>query len=355
MKLTIGQLEEGTKVTIADDSPNEHIAIWGISGSGKSTRISEIMTDAISKGNTVVAFDLNGKDFRNMGDKLNRISAVEDGVNMSFLDNSSVEGGRETYANFISYLTDTFSSAYSMGVRQQGALRVAIEYAIQNRNKFQTEMEAIACGLSEQNSDVAGGVYNKMWGMLEGGVFRPSMKQVQDGKINVISLEHINPSTQKAVTEIILSYIWKDIKTAKDGNKKITLVIDEFQNLMFRKDAALLEMLRESRKYGVNLVLATQTAAGFSKQVMGAVNQTAIQLYFRTSAMDMKVIAEMIELQNSNLWLLKLKQLQVGQSIATGNLSVAGRQIHKPLIICSAYDRAAKNNTMVQLRITGTD
>lgn len=58
MSIKIGEIERGVSVRISVNSPNEHIAIFGISGTGKSTRINEIITDIQSSEGTVIVFDL---------------------------------------------------------------------------------------------------------------------------------------------------------------------------------------------------------------------------------------------------------------------------------------------------------
>lgn len=56
------------------------------------------------------------------------------------------------------------------------------------------------------------------------------------------------------------------------------LIIDEFQNYI-RKGSVLLEMMRESRKYGVSIVLATQTLEGIDSKANSAVKQAAVQMF----------------------------------------------------------------------------
>ena len=70
----IGAITGGKAVRIARDSPNQHMVISGISGSGKSTRIEEIEWDIIQNKGTVIALDLNGIH-GGSGVKYNHISA----------------------------------------------------------------------------------------------------------------------------------------------------------------------------------------------------------------------------------------------------------------------------------------
>lgn len=181
MSIKVGIMGMNNPVKISSNSPNEHIAIWGISGAGKSVRIKEIVQDVQQEGRTVIAFDLAGQDFQNL-EPVNRIYANTDGIALKMFDTGMVESGKESYVNFLSYLVDTFSQVYKLGVRQQGVLRTAIEYAIQNCSRYETEMDAIAAGLEEQESDIAKGVHNKLWQILHGGILRKSSKRFHSGK-----------------------------------------------------------------------------------------------------------------------------------------------------------------------------
>lgn len=145
-RLKIGELKDGMAVRISQKSPNEHLLLVGTSGSGKSTRIKEIIQDSIRQGETVIAIDLNGCDFTESIQNVNLISAKEDGLNFSFLDMKFVENGKEMQTNFISGVVEAFSAIANLGVRQMGALRTAVIYAIEKKDEYKEEMQAISEG-----------------------------------------------------------------------------------------------------------------------------------------------------------------------------------------------------------------
>lgn len=355
MSIKIGVTEGKIPVRISPNSPNEHIAIFGLSGTGKSTKIEEIMQEIKASGSTVVAFDLSGQDFLNLT-SVNRIYANRDGVDLKIFDLRMVENGRESYVNFLSYLVDTFTHVYKLGIRQQGVLRTALEYGIKYCSRYETEMDAIAAGLDGQNSDSATGVHNKLWQLLHGGILRKSSKEFHLGEINVLDFSGINPTAQKELAEFILSFMWKKLRTESCRAGKLCLVIDECQHYLMKSNSVLLEMLRESRKYGVNIILSTQSTSGFTPTVMAAVNQTAVQLFFRPSVSDMKKIADMIAPQGVGRWLLKLKKLNVGECVATGNLFANGKELEPPFVIHSsynAYNQSGKPDEIKQLANIG--
>lgn len=337
MHLKIGQLNNGTAVYISNHSPNDHMALTGISGSGKTTCIKHIVKNNSSSERTTIIFDLDGRTFDIDDKEINYINAVEDGIALNLLDSSIVNADNDSYVNYVSYITDILSSVTLFGPRQQGCLREAIEYALKNREKYSSEMEAIIAGLELQVSNTAQSVYNKLWALLNCGIFRPSKKCIISGRINVISFEGVAPSTQRVLMEIVLGMLWKSIRFENRKTGKLNLVIDEFQNISLKKNSVIMEMLRESRKYGVSIILATQSITPFSKEILTHIHQTAIQLYFKPSTADIKKVANMIDSTNPEHWMLVLRNMHVGEAVATGNISINGHEFYKPVLIQSGY------------------
>ena len=102
-------------------------------------------------------------------------------------------------------------------------------------------------------------------------------------------------------------------------------------------------MLREARKYGANLVLATQSVAGYEKDILAAIDQTAVHLFFRQGLTDMKKIASLIDVNKKGLWETKLKALQLSRVYCCRVFfSMNGKTIENPIIISSVLTEAAK-------------
>lgn len=339
--MKVGILENGMPVYVSKNSPNRHVAVLGISGSGKSTRIRTIMNDITKTGGTVLAIDLAGKDYGAYG--FNVISAKDDGINLQILE----EGGKSIDKEGEAFIVSIFTQIFGLGPQQQAALRIAIEFAKRKRGDFDTEMEAIGAGLKRQSTGSAKSAYGRMWGILESGYLHSSKRAFVTGKINSLSFNDINPQTQKALAEIVLAMIWQKVRMGQFIEGPLCIVVDEFQNFSLGKNAILLEMLRESRKYGICMILATQSTENLSRNVLAAINQTSVQLYFRPSLAEVKKIANLIDSQNVGKISLLLKHLQVGQSLAIGNLSIKGREIDSAILIRSDL---RTNDTFLQIR-----
>ena len=222
-------------------------------------------------------------------------------------------------------------------------MRTAILWAIKNKDKFTSDFSAIEAGLEEIGTEKALGVRDKIWPLLKCKVFRKSEKEIQLNNVNVISFEGFEADLKKVIVEIFLRNLWKKAREARAN--KITVVIDEFQNLMLGKNSSIEQMLREARKYGVDMVLATQTLATFSKETLVALNQAAERLYFRPAVSEAKIIAQKNDGTNVERMILQLKHLKIGESIAIGDLEIEGRHIGRPIIVKTDYKTDYKTET----------
>lgn len=258
-------------------------------------------------------------------------------MDVKFLDTSLVEKGKETKMNLIQYVMETICPRQLKGALQLAAVRKAIDYAIQNQEAFSCEMEAIAYGLKEQKEQAALGAYNHLCPILEGNIFRKSAKKICSGMINIISLQGLNPKTQKQVVEILLSVMWRKMRLSTYIRNEVTLVLDEFQNLDLQQGSALFEMLTEARKYSTRLILATQTLSIFRGKELAVINQAATKLFFQQSATDIRRISEMIEPGYAEKWVKKLSQLKIGEAIAVGSIEMNGKLLNQPIVTHSAY------------------
>ena len=338
----VGKITGGVDVLIGNGSPNEHVVISGMSGAGKSVRIADIERHILEQNGTIIALDINGTHADIGGPSCLHISAQKDGLDFRFLDTSFVKIGQETRSNLVQYAVETLCPRQLRGACQLAAVYKAMDFAIENAKDFDCEMDAIANGLKEQDDAAAVGAYNHLRPILEGQIFRKSRKHIERGKLNVFSLQGLNPKTQKRVSEIVLSAIWRRLRIEGMCGAKFTLVLDEFQNLDLHKDTAFFQMLTESRKYGVNMILATQTLATFSKKELAIIDQAAVKLYFKPSTSDVKTIAALVDTKHYDRWVSKLLKLQIGQAITVGDFEVKGRRIIQPILTYSEFFEANK-------------
>ncbi len=340
MQQYLGQITAGICQS-SSYAANGHIGEIGISGSGKSSRGQRIELEASKNGATVIVIENNDSHAGTMIyppireeylSRVNRIDAQMDGLNIMFLKSMQKrDKNMEDFLNLVNSATYALSAGQKMGIRQIGRLREAVIFAAKNRQVFHNEMVAIKEGLCQQNDAVSQEVYYKLWTVLNSGIFRPSKKGIKAGAINIISFSGMDKLTQATLTEITLSYLWRVFQYRENQNN-IILSIDEFQNIPFSEGSVLRDMLREGRKFGINLLLITQTLDSFSKDTLAVLNQIATWLYFQCSLNEARRIARMIAPMEAERWREILLSLQIGEAVTIGNLCIGTREIKHPII-----------------------
>ncbi len=260
----------------------------------------------------------------------NFIHVVRDGLGNGLLDPLNE---KENFVNLINSAVYALSANLNMGNRQIGVLRQAIIAAVEHRYAFSSEAEAIASALLSRDDAIGEVVYNKLWTVLNCGALRPDTKEIQYGKINILDLSGLDLLTQSVLSEVLLAMIWRRVQTEDRPRENITLVFDECQNLSWKKDAMIRRFLCEGRKFGLQLILATQTTEVFSKDVVALLEQAATRLCFRPFQSESQKIAKKLAQYGLANWQKILENLGVGQSIAVGDFDVRGQIIRQPLLL----------------------
>lgn len=336
-------------VNISQNAPNKSILITGISGSGKSWRVADIEYNIVKKNGTVIAIDYDGTHPNVPEEFINRISAQDDGIAIRILDCMILKEAPEELARYVSTLAEVLLSGMQTGPRQIGALREAILFALKNRAFFLNDFEAIEEGLNIVGTNIALSVKERLWPLFRSNLFRKSSRILCEGKLNIISLAGIDSELKKVVIEIFLKALWNQTRLNKT-KKRLSIIIDEFQNISLGKRSTVLEILREGRKYDLNVILATQTMASVPKQAIPIINQAAVHLYFQPAHGEIKKLAKRIDDDCEEKIVYMLKKLKLGESLVTGTLEIGGKIISSPIIIKTDF-KSYQNKNVTNLVI----
>lgn len=136
-----------------------------------------------------------------------------------------------------------------------------------------------------------------------------------------------------------MAYIWRLAATNYFKRNELFLFVDEFQNLPSGSRSSLAQMLSEGRKFGINLVLATQQLPRSNATVVQQrLMQSGLILYFRPSTDQIRAAAKLIDPEKAQAWMKVLQGLGKGEFVASGALEISGHQVKYPLRV-SAYER----------------
>lgn len=331
---------------VSGTSNNSSVIVTGQSGSGKSCRLNQIELREALAGNTVIVIDYSKNHLEKdifheiKSDYVNRctrINAVNDGLGIEILSplcNSRGEG--ESYVNLVNSNVRAFSSSQQMGVCQQAILREALDAGIRLKKckPDLSEEVILRSAFADHKEDAKWqNVYQKLWTVLNCNALRPSLKRLEACSVNIIDLSALDMLSAMVLAEVILSYFWRVAycESFPKNFGKIIIVLDEFQNCSIKKNSTLRIMLRESRKFGLSLILATQSLGIFSPEELSMLHQTATHLYFRPIDSDITKCAKKIAPLKTDVWREKLARLSRGECIAVGTLEVNGHVIAHPL------------------------
>ena len=342
MNMFIGE-RKGREINISDTAENRHILELGLCGAGKSVRMAGIELERVRVGETVIAIDTNGQHSPVPPQYTNKIDVYSDGIKLNFFSehadmNRMVE---------ISYIADMITRGQKLGTKQMSVLRQAIDSAMKFRSEYSSDIAAIADMLKRQEDAVADSVYSRLWEILEGDFFRNNAKSFQEKMINILSFKGINPSTQRILIEIFMGSLWRKLRVGDAPvNGNITLSVDELQNLSMSKKSVLFELLTEARKYGLNLILATQSISVFNRMQISTLNQCSTKLLFKPADNDLGGLLKMMNVNNKKVWTGVFKTLKKGQAVAVGSLECNGKELTDPVITSMSLERLTERRAL---------
>jgi len=125
---------------------------------------------------------------------------------------------------------------------------------------------------------------------------------------------------QIAATSFLLRRVYRDMFSwPQDGTLKLVIVLDEAHRVA--KDVTLPKLMKEGRKYGLVVVVASQGLADFHPEVLG---NAGMKVVFRTNHPESRSVARYLRGRAGQDLAVEVEKLGVGQAyVATGDNPVA--------------------------------
>ena len=146
----------------------------------------------------------------------------------------------------------------------------------------------------------------------------------QNSRCHIIQLAGFMKDTARLITEFsLIDLYWYYRATGNKDDAKV-IVLDEIQNLDHRLDSPLGQFLTEGRKFGISLVLATQTLSNLNKDERDRLFQASHKLFFKPADTEIKSFASILadatgEKQDD--WVTRLSSLKRGECYSLGSAS----------------------------------
>ena len=140
-------------------------------------------------------------------------------------------------------------------------------------------------------------------------------------RCHVLQLAGFVRDDARLITEfslIDLYWFYRGVGTQRNPR---VVVLDEVQNLDHRDESPLAQLLREGRKFGFSLILATQIMSNLDKDEKDRLFLAGHKLFFRPADTELKNYAEIAAVSaggKAEAWQRKLADLEKGECYSLG-------------------------------------
>ncbi|MCE7637059.1 DNA phosphorothioation-dependent restriction protein DptH [Vibrio fluvialis] len=287
------------------DLANRHLIIFGSSGQGKTYCIqgllmsladAQIRSLVIDYTNGFLPNHLETEFIERVNPKSNILCNEPFGMS-PFRAQKQDFGGifiEEKPHMVAGRVASVFNKVYStIGERQIAVLNEVIEsgvqrygsaYSLQNMlddlNEEETAGPALASKLAPLvKSNLFSSNSDKSWS---------EVFESQEHSSTIMQLASLNHDISMLCTEFLLWDLYSYACSYGSKEKPLPIVLDEVQNLDHRLESPLGKMLTEGRKFGVSLILATQTLSMLRKDEQDRLFQASHKLFFAPAKTETK-------------------------------------------------------------------
>ncbi len=327
------------------DLPNRHILVFGASGTGKTYTIQALLCELGKSGqNSLIVDYTNGFTPNQLEsivvEKLNPKQHVVRKEPLpinpfrrqcDFIDDFKLEEDSATTARRV---RDLFAQVYRLGDQQQSALYNAIRDGVdQDESSFNLErlLERLEMIQHEGGPSAASAasVISKLQPFVD---MKPFGKEDvdsweklftdTDSRCHIIQLVGFMKDTAQLITEFSLFDLYWYYRARGNKDNPKVIVLDEIQNLNHSLNSPLGQLLTEGRKFGISLILATQTLSNLAKEERDRLFQASHKLFFKPADTEIRSFAQILaDVTNGRLddWVDRLSSLKRGECFSLGN------------------------------------
>lgn len=328
---------------------NRHLLIFGTSGSGKTYAIQCLLAEmAMHRQSSLIVDYTDGFLPEHLEEAFVNNTALETHlvveqplpINPFQIQTQTIAGKiiKDSPFKIATRIASVFTSVYnSIGEQQNAELISTIEAGLESGAGY--DLDALLNDLNDRG-DTARVLANKIAPFIK---TRPFGRGTSDdwkaafaggGTVSVLQLATVSRDIQRLITEFVLWDLYNFASTNGNKNVPLPIVLDEIQNLDHRQDSPLEKLLREGRKFGISLILATQTLSNFEAQERDRLFQAAHKLFFAPADTEIKRFADILKdnfpSASKDEWTQRLSRLRKGECLSIGPaLSPDGRLVNR--------------------------
>ena len=324
---------------------NRHMLIFGTSGMGKTYAIQCLLCELGNAGQNSLIIDYtNGflpnqleTETRSLLDpKQHVIRQSPLPVNPFRLQPMDLGGLilSESESAAAKRISSIFQNVYGLGEQQFSVLFDAIVEGLLEFKKdmsFDTLVDILTYFTSDdsKNKNAVRSTLNKIKPFVMDNPFLSGTEALDWNAIfddhahrcHIFQLAGLDFHTWRLVAEFALWDFYAFLQNSGSKNKPKVLVLDEVQNLDHRDGSPLSKYLREGRKFGVSLIMATQIMSNLEKDERARLFNAAHKLFFRPADTEIRLYADIASVSTGekvDVWMKRLASLEKGECYSLG-------------------------------------
>ncbi len=247
-----------------------------------------------------------------------------------FIDDIQLDEDPATTAQRVS---GVFAEVYQLGDQQKSALYSAIRDGVaQEGNSFNlfsliNRLDNIR-NAGGPSAPSAASVISKIQPFVDMNPFSeedPESWEVlfndTQSRCHIIQLAGFMKDTGRLITEFSLIDLYWYYRARGNKDRPRVVVLDEIQNLDHRLDSPLGQFLTEGRKFGISLILATQTLSNLDKDEKDRLFQASHKLFFKPADTEIRSFAQILSDATGvkiEEWVERLSSLKRGECYSLG-------------------------------------
>ncbi len=327
------------------DLNNRHVLIFGSSGMGKTYTIQCLLFELGRSGQNSLIVDYTNGFFDNQLETefTQVLSPVQHVVHRQplainpFRQQAEIIGGEvlpEGASSTAQRVSGVFSEVYNLGDQQKSALYQAVKTGLEQAGETGITLEDLLPRLellAEERgiqAQPASSVISKIRPFVDQHPFGAEDPQSWERlftdpthRCHIVQLAGFMKDPARLVTEFsLIDLYWYYRGRGTQASPRV-IVLDEVQNLDHREESPLAQLLREGRKFGFSLILATQIMSNLDRDERDRLFLAAHKLFFRPADTEMRSYADIAAVSTEekvDVWLKRLAGLKKGECYSLG-------------------------------------
>lgn len=348
-RILIGATSNGTRPVYWEfghpELNNRHILLFGASGMGKTYTIQCLLCELGQVGqNSIIVDYTNGffdnqleDEFKALLNPMQHVLRTRPLAINPFRQQEEIIGDvtiAEGEANTSQRISGVFAEVYDLGDQQKSVLYQAIKNGISRSKDTVMTMDDLVPFLEEIGEErgttgmAARSLISKIrpfidqhpFGTEEIGSWERLFADSRN-RCHVLQLAGFLRDSSRLITEFSLIDLYWYYRGRGTEESPRVLVLDEIQNLDHREETPLAQLLREGRKFGFSLMLATQTMSNLERDQRDRLFNAAHKLFFRPADTELRTYADIAATSTGekvDIWKTRLASLKKGECYSLG-------------------------------------